>query len=116
MSAVDHFLAADTTSALGTLRDMKNLRTRPIVGLYSRDTHLYFFEITIITGPKQVIDDLDPAKNGEACEETHCASDQSKLGLRCHLGRKMIFVKNLTQPGICTLKVRRSRGGVGRRF
>ena len=35
--------------------------------------------------PKQVIDDLDPTENGEASEETHCASDQSKLGLRCHL-------------------------------
>ena len=35
--------------------------------------------------PQEVVDDLDPAENGEAGEETHCASDQSKLGLRCHL-------------------------------
>ena len=36
--------------------------------------------------PKQIVDNLNPAENGEAGEETHCASDQSKLSLRCHLG------------------------------
>ena len=36
--------------------------------------------------PEQVVEDLDPAENGEACEETHSASDQAKLGLGCHLG------------------------------
>ena len=35
--------------------------------------------------PQQVVDNLDPTENGEAGEETHCASDQAKLGLRCHL-------------------------------
>ena len=33
-----------------------------------------------------IVDDLDATEDGEAGEETHCASDQSKLGLRCHLG------------------------------
>ena len=35
--------------------------------------------------PKKVVDDLDPAEDGEASEETHCASYQTKLSLSCHL-------------------------------
>ena len=77
------FLVAETTSALGTLRDMKNLNRGTIIGLHCTHTRIENFKKL---KPQEVIDDLDPTENGEAGEETHCASDQSKLSLRCHLG------------------------------
>ena len=40
--------------------------------------------------PQKVVDDLNPTENGEAGEETHRASDQAKLGLRCHLGGEIM--------------------------
>ena len=36
--------------------------------------------------PKKVVDDLNPTEDGEASEETHCASNQAQLSLSCHLG------------------------------
>ena len=39
--------------------------------------------------PEKIVDDLDSTKDGESSEETHGASNQSKLSLSCHLG---IFV------------------------
>ena len=35
---------------------------------------------------EQIVDDLDPTEDGETSEQTHCASDQAKLGFGCHLG------------------------------
>ena len=35
--------------------------------------------------PEKVVDDLNPTEDGEASEETHCASYQAQLGLHCHL-------------------------------
>ena len=35
--------------------------------------------------PEEVVDDLDPAEDGEASEETHCASNQAKSCLHRHL-------------------------------
>ena len=35
--------------------------------------------------PKKVVDDLDPAEDGEASEETHRSSNETKLGLQGHL-------------------------------
>ena len=35
--------------------------------------------------PEKVVDDLNTAEDGEASEETHCASYQTQLGLHCHL-------------------------------
>ena len=32
-----------------------------------------------------IVDDLDPTEDGEASEETHCPSNQTQLGLSCHL-------------------------------
>ena len=32
-----------------------------------------------------VVDDLDPAEDGEASEETHRSSDEAKLGFQGHL-------------------------------
>ena len=32
-----------------------------------------------------VEDDLDPTEDGEASEETHCSSDEAKLGFQGHL-------------------------------
>ena len=37
--------------------------------------------------PEQIVNDLNPTKYREAGEETHCASNQSKLGLCCNLGQ-----------------------------
>ena len=35
--------------------------------------------------PEQIVDDLNPAEDGEASEETHCAPHQTQLGFHCHL-------------------------------
>ena len=35
--------------------------------------------------PEKIVDDLDPAEDGEASEEAHCAPYQTKLCLSCHL-------------------------------
>ena len=35
--------------------------------------------------PGHIVDDLDPAEEGEASEEAHCASNEAQLGLGCHL-------------------------------
>ena len=75
-------MVAETTSALGTLRDMKNLNRGTIIGLHCTHTRIENFEKL---KPEQVVDNLNPTENGKAGEETHGASDQSKLGLRCHL-------------------------------
>ena len=42
--------------------------------------------------PKQVVDDLNPTENGEAGEETHCASNQAKRRLCCHLQIKIVKI------------------------
>ena len=44
--------------------------------------------------PQKIVDDLDPTEDGEASEETHCASNKTKLGLSCHLSKKMIKVSH----------------------
>ena len=44
--------------------------------------------------PDQKVDDLNPTEDGEASEETHCASNKTKLGLSCHLSKKMIKVSH----------------------
>ena len=67
-----------------TLRDMNNLRK-----FYNQHLNRVFLK----TEPKQVVDYLDPAENGEAGEESHCASDQSKRSLRCHLGNSFFFAR-----------------------
>ena len=35
--------------------------------------------------PGHIVDDLDPAEEGEASEEAHCASNEAQLGFGCHL-------------------------------
>ena len=35
--------------------------------------------------PDHIVDDLDPAEDGEAREEAHRASNEAQLGLSCHL-------------------------------
>ena len=35
--------------------------------------------------PDQEEDNLDPAEEGEASEEAHCASNETQLGLSCYL-------------------------------
>ena len=65
-------LTAETTTARGTLRDMKNLRIELFVGLKRKI-------------PEKVVDDFDPTEDGETSEKTHCASNQSQLGFHCHL-------------------------------
>ena len=65
-------LTAETTTARETLRDMKNLRIELFVGLKRKI-------------PEKVVDDFDPTEDGETSEKTHCASNQSQLGLHCHL-------------------------------
>ena len=42
--------------------------------------------------PDEVVDYLDPTKDGEASEKAHCASYQTQLGFHCHL---KIFTKLL---------------------
>ena len=39
-----------------------------------------------------VVDDLDPAEDGEASEETHRSSDEAKLGFQGHLLVLLHFV------------------------
>ena len=36
--------------------------------------------------PQEIVDDLNPTENRETSEEAHGASNQSQLGLSCHLG------------------------------
>ena len=55
-------MTADATTAFGTLRDMKNLRIERVI-----------FK-TKPKEPEKVVDDLNPAEDGEASEKTHCAS------------------------------------------
>ena len=46
--------------------------------------------------PKQLekkVDDLDPTKDGEASEEPHGSTNQSKLGFKCHLHIPLYLVK-----------------------
>ena len=35
--------------------------------------------------PDHIVDDLDPTEEGETSEEAHCASNETQLGLVCHL-------------------------------
>ena len=35
--------------------------------------------------PEEVVDNLNPTEDGEASEETHCSSDEAKLGFQGHL-------------------------------
>ena len=37
------------------------------------------------TKPEKIVDDLDPAEDGEASEETHRSPNETKLGLQGHL-------------------------------
>ena len=36
--------------------------------------------------PQEIVDNLNPAENRKTSEEAHGASNQSQLGLSCHLG------------------------------
>ena len=65
-------MTEEAPKSLGTLRDMKNLG----IG--------WVFE-TKQKLPEEVVDDLDPAEDGEASEKAHCASNQAQLGFHCHL-------------------------------
>ena len=71
---------ADTTTTLGTLRDMKNLKKKVIIWKQTKETS------------DEVVDDFDPTEDGEASEKTHCASYQAQLGLHCHL---WIYIINM---------------------
>ena len=42
-------------------------------------------QIIISSEPEEKEDDLDAADDGEPCEETHGASDETQLGLRLDL-------------------------------
>ena len=79
-------LTADTTAALGTLRDMKNLKKKVIILKQTKET------------PDKVVDDFDPTEDGEASEKAHCASYQAQLGLHCNLRIEIsiVAVKKLT--------------------
>ena len=61
-------LTTETTSAPG-IRDMKNLKENIILFIHHEVKNL---KLKI---PEKVVDDLDPTKNGETSEETHCASN-----------------------------------------
>ena len=73
-------MTTDTTSALGVLRDMKNLREEKInksgqIRVYHRKSKK----------PQKVVDDLYSTEDGEASEKAHGASNQTQLGFHCHL-------------------------------
>ena len=47
------------------------------------------FELVIFktkpTKPEEIVNDFNPAEDGEASEKAHCASYQTQLGLHGHL-------------------------------
>ena len=61
------FLIAETTSVQGILRDTMSLRRNEMIQNSFWDVEL--------KEPEEVVDDLNPTEDGEASEETHCASD-----------------------------------------
>ena len=69
----------DATKSLGTLRDMKNLVILWVIETNQR-------------APEEVVDYLNPAEDGEACEKAHRASYQTQLGLHGHL---KIMIKSI---------------------
>ena len=72
-------MTADTTSALGTLRDMKNLKKEKFSKNLSKKVKVVESE------PEKVVDDLDTTEDGEAGEKAHGAPYQTQLGLHSHL-------------------------------
>ena len=39
--------------------------------------------------PDDIVDDLNPAEDGEASQKSHCAPNQTQLGLKGHLEKGM---------------------------
>ena len=35
--------------------------------------------------PEEIVDNLDPTEDGEACEQAHSSSNQTQLGFNIHL-------------------------------
>ena len=77
---MNFLLAAETTSTLGTLSDMKNLRWTNYHIVYNYKSQ---FQKNCLksTKPDNKVDDLNPTEDGESCEKTHRASNQPKLRL-----------------------------------
>ena len=77
---MNFLLAAETTSTLGTLSDMKNLRGTNYHIKYNIKSQFQKYCLKD-TKPENEVDDLNPTEDGESSEKAHRASNQPKLRL-----------------------------------
>ena len=84
-------MTADTSSVLGVLRDIENLGKEEFKK-WKVTTKEFIKEID--GKPEKIVDDLNPAENGEASEKAHGASYQTQLGFHCHLQIDIMICAN----------------------
>ena len=55
--------------------------------------------------PDHVVEDLDPAEEGEASEEAHCASNEAQLGLGGHLYACFVWIRTVSFFTLTSLSI-----------